>query len=505
MHEHTTELVTNLLLPSWFDVQSTVASKSKASRRRRGTRSSGDATVVQPLNSIDIIDGDDYYEIEDIENRLKSSMREPHVEQLVLSELQLEPSVIQALTDLLKTRGTDDDCWEAVFLEFCGGDLEGAIRAVLSMGNVKKLEIAAGSSQKTALRALAIHPAANTNNNNQMLQELSLFSAIDEEVVDWLTQCFAHNSRLTTLRLTKCTLANSAVETMARFLTSNESIQVLHIDRCMLDGANGALGTLLNSLVKHPTLRELSIGGSLCEESHSALSKLLTHNRLTKLCLQNRTAIATSSDNGPLDDIRWIAAPLVANTSLKVLDLSQRCLDDISLSILSEALSTGATILEELRLHENHIGNAGIETFASCMPTMTSSLRRIFLHRNRFDESGAEFLLDAIRKSYSIRELTIPSMGRSSLMTKYQRMISYETMLNCGGKYLLKDTVRNNKLPSSLWPLVFERAGRLHWTPYCEYQMTGAETWKRTQQADLIFYLLRGVAESVLSRETHKT
>ncbi|KAG7364420.1 hypothetical protein IV203_037622 [Nitzschia inconspicua] len=487
-------------IETWFDVQSTVESKSRAARRRRGTRNSGEVTVIQPLNSIDIIDGDDYYEIEDIENRLKSSMREPHVEQLVLSELQLEPPVIHALVDLLRTRDAGDS-WQAVFLEFCRGDLEGAIRAVLSLNNVRKLEIAAGIGQRTALRALATNPVTN----NETLQELSLFSIIDEEVVGWLTRCFTNNSRLTTLRLIKCTFTESAHHALATFLVSTESIQILTVDRCVMNRSDGDLARCIDALVRHPALKELSIGGTLCDESRIALSKLLTRNKLTRLCLQNRNAIATSSAGTLRDDIQWIAAPIATNTSLKILDLSQRCLNDESLLALSEALRLGTSRLEELRLHENQIGNDGIEALASCIPTFTTTLRRIFLHRNRFDETGAEALLKAIRQSFSIRELTIPSMGRSSLMTKYQRLISYETMLNCGGKHLLKDTVRNCKdkqLPPSLWPLVFERSGRHHWTPYSEDQMTGADKWRRTQQADLTFYLLRGLAGSILSSET---
>lgn len=504
MHEHTTELVTNLLLPSWFDVQSTVASKGRAARRR-GTRSSGDATVVQPLNSIDIIDGDDYYEIEDIENRLKSSMREPHVEQLVLSEIQLEPPVVQAMVDLLTTREVDDS-WEAVFLEFCRGDLGEAIRAVLRLNNVKKLEVATGISQRAALQALT----SVTETGNDTLQELSLFSVIDGEVATWLALCFRQNTRLTTLRLVKCTLEESSIDALAAFLTATAQLQVLSLDRCILHRTDASMGTLLSALVEHPSLKELSLEASLCQESQVALSRLLTHNRLTRLSLQNRNAVSSGSDWNFRNDIQWITDPISTNTSLKVLDLSQRCLDDASLRVLSEALRNGTSPLEELRLHENHIGNEGVEAFASCIPTLTRSLRRIFLHRNRFDELGAEALLKAIRKSFSIRELTIPSMGRGSSMTKLQRLISYETMLNCGGKHLLKDTVRDSKtkmlLPPSLWPLVFERAGRLHWTPYSEDQMAGAHKWKRMQQADLIFYLLRGVAGFVLSTtETSET
>ena len=191
-------------------------------------------------------------------------------------------------------------------------------------------------------------------------------------------------------------------------------------------------------------------------------------------------------------------APLSSNSTLKVLDLSQRCLDDESMKMLSTALCSEISTLEELRLHENHIGNEGAQHFASHIPLMNGSLKRIFMHRNRFDEKGAKALLEAVRQNCAIRDLTIPSMGRTTLMTKYQRLISYETMLNSGGKHLLKGSDPNDhgaKLTPGLWPYIFERAGRHMTTPYSERQLSGSDAWRRTQQADLIFYLMKGAAD----------
>jgi hypothetical protein len=454
---------------------------------------------VQPLTSTDIIDGDDYYELEDIQNRLRSSMREPHVEQLVLSELQLEPSVIQALVDLLKTRDGNIDTWEAVFLEFCRGDVEAAIREILVLNNVKKLEIATGISHRTALQAFATTP-------NQILQELSLFSHIDSQVIEWLSQGFLCITGISILRFVKCTFLEGSIQPLASFLRSTLSIEVLSFDRCIIQDTNGSLGTILDSLAGHSSLEELFIGGPLCEQSHLAISKLLTHNSfMTKLSLQNRADLATSTANVCQEShIEWIEESLSFNSTLKILDLSQRCLDDESMKILSNALCSDSSRIEEIRLHENHIGNEGVRHFASCIPNMTSSLRRIFLHRNRFDEIGAEALLQAVRQSCAVRELTIPSMGRSALMTKYQRLISYETMLNCGGKHLLQGTVQNSRkacLAPGLWPFVFDRAGQQMTTLYSERQLSGSDAWRLTQQADLIFYLMKGAAECIFPRE----
>ncbi|KAL3925351.1 MAG: hypothetical protein SGILL_000460, partial [Bacillariaceae sp.] len=444
----------------------------------------------------------DYYDLEDISNRLRSSMREPHVEQLVLSELQLEPCVIQALVNLLKTRDGEGDAWEAVFLEFCRGDVETAIREILALDNVKKLEIATGMSDRTAMQALSTAPRTY-----QTLQQLSLFTHIDEQAIEWLSEGFLRNAGISTLCFVKCTFLEGSTEPLARFLRSTQTIEVLRIDRCIMQDTDGNLGTILDSLAGHTSLNDLFIGGPLCEQSYLAISKLLTHNRLMfKLSLQNRSDLASSGRPSVCQDptIQWMEDPLSSNSTLKILDLSQRCLNDDGMKVLCKALCSDASRLEEIRLHENHIGNIGAQHFASSIPSMTSSLRRILLHRNPFGEPGAKALLAAVRESCAVRELTIPSMGRSSLMTKYQRLISYETMLSCGGKHLLKGTIQNNldsSLPAGLWPLIFERAGQQMSTPYSERQLSGSDAWKLTQQADLVFYLMKGAAESIFPRK----
>jgi hypothetical protein len=265
----------------------------------------------------------------------------------------------------------------------------------------------------------------------------------------------------------------------------------------------GGFGTILDAIVGHEDLKELFIGGHLCNESQQAVSKLLTYNNLTKISLQNRNAISTSSSSTYRDNIQWISSPLAMNKSLKILDLSQRCLDDSGLQVLANALChNNSGTLQEIRLHDNRIGNHGVQIFASVVSQMTKSLHRIFLHRNRFDEIGAEALLEATRNTCNIQELTIPSMGRNLSMTKYQQRISYQTMLNSGGRHVLRQINTNDdakKLRRSLWPLIFERAGKNHWTPYCEYQMLSLKKWKWAQQSDLIFYLLKGAAGDIIS------
>jgi hypothetical protein len=79
----------------------------------------------------------------------------------------------------------------------------------------------------------------------------------------------------------------------------------------------------------------------------------------------------------------------------------------------------------------------------------------MFFHRNRFDEIGARYFLDGVQNNHEVEELSVPTMGRNKKMARFQRLISYETCLNTGGKQLLQ----GRRFPVNLWPLVFERAG----------------------------------------------
>jgi hypothetical protein len=234
-------------------------------------------------------------------------------------------------------------------------------------------------------------------------------------------------------------------------------------------------------------LKELYVGGNLCEDNmRSALSTLIIQNTLQKLSLHSRKQVSRDARV----ETSWMVPALQVNYSLKVLDLSENGLDDDGLQGLVDAFCSNSS-LEEVRLHENRITNKGAQLFGSRLRDMRG-LKRIFLHRNRFDEVSARDILEGIRNSDGIvEELTIPSMGRNKKMSKYQRLISYETCLNSGGKLLLRE---DRTFPLALWPLVFERAGSQLWTPYCDYQMQSLDKWKRTQQMDVIYCLIRSVS-----------
>lgn len=455
MHGHTTELVTNLLLPGMYDVRSVARSK----------------TGSYPLNSIDIIDGDDYDRHECV-NRLRSAMQHPDLDQLVLSEIEMDEHVIISLLDLLRSGRK----WEGIYLEFCEGDLARAIDSVLTLSNVCKIEIAGN------LTPSCIGTLSTSLSKNGSLVELALLVRLNKENADILVGGLAQSRGLRKLKFIKSTLEPSSIDPLARFLRSEDRFEAIHFDRCIV--ADNDIATLVHALEDHSTLQELYIGADLSDTSlQCALSNILSGNRLRQLSL--RSSVQQSQDFSL--DIGWVVPALQANNTLRVLDLSENCLDDTGLEYLVEAFCTNDS-LEEVRCHENRITNAGAKLLGDRLPEMRG-IKRIFLHRNRFDEEGAEAILNGVRRSDGIEEVTIPTMGRSMKMSKYQRLVSYETCLNSGGKKVLKD----RQFPLNLWPLILERSGQHLWSPYCEFQMQSTKKWKEMQQADVIFHFIQSL------------
>src|SRR5210317_1445401 len=116
MKQHTTELVTSLMLPNWIDLRQFVTSRSRG----------------HPINHIDIIDGDDYGRCE-VANRIRSAMRQCELRYLILSEIEIEEDVADAVGHLLKASSRE---WEALYIEFCGGQLDLVMKSVMALDTV---------------------------------------------------------------------------------------------------------------------------------------------------------------------------------------------------------------------------------------------------------------------------------------------------------------------------------------------------------------------------------
>jgi hypothetical protein len=448
MHGYTIELVTNLLLPASYDVRSLSASM----------------TGMNPLPCIDIVDGDDYEGAECV-SRLKTAKQHPNLNQFVLSDISLNPNIIGALEDLVRS----NEMWDAIYIEFCQGDLAGAISAVLSHDNVRKLEIT-GTLDSRCFNALSFFLTTKSN-----LVEIALLVHMNGEQAESLVRSLP-NSQVRCLRLIKSRFEENALQCLMDFFLQDVNIETIQFDRC-----DNNISMFLDAIACGLSLQNLEVTGDLCDlRLQTALSKILRQKRIKRLTLGQSVQPAEAVSFS----LNWMVPDLTACNSLNILDLSGTFMDDNCLLTLIDCLCFNDSV-QELRLHENRVSNTGAKAFGLSLPKMRG-LHRVFLHRNCFEEEGAEAILDGIRKNHNILECTIPTMGRNIVMSKYQRLISFETCLNSG----IKKALRDKAFPLSLWPLVMERSGRHLWTPYCEYQMTSSESWKFMQQIDSIFLCL---------------
>eukprot|EP00980_Cylindrotheca_fusiformis_P016690 scaffold5024_cov136-Cylindrotheca_fusiformis.AAC.19 len=422
-----------------------------------------------PTNHIDIIDGSDYGRCEAV-GRLRSAIQQCRLQYLVVSEIELDDNVIDALMDLLVAAPGP---WEAVYLEFCSGKLDHAMASLLAFDSIKKLEVA-GSISLSCMEAIA-----EGLKSCKSLEELTLMSTLDSLHVRTLIDGLKTNIDLRALKFVKSTLKEDAINSLGDLFRSSWNVEEVSLDRCVV--SESGLVDLLLSLSNIPTLRNLSIGGITCgEEMQLALLGLIRSNSLRMLsvnCLQS------AGVNGLEELLR--SQSFRDNHSLRILDLSGNDIGDHTLAILLDTLCSNCTI-QEVRLHENSITNKGADLIGQRLPEL-KGLKRVFLHRNSFTEKGIKSVLFGVQRNHRIHEITVPAITGVTTMSRLHMLLNYETCLNAGGKQILQ----NCQFPLFLWPQVFERAGKLLFSPYCESQMTSLSKWKQVQQMDIMFYLLR--------------
>ncbi|KAL3942432.1 MAG: hypothetical protein SGBAC_003355, partial [Bacillariaceae sp.] len=432
MKQHTSELVTSLLLPSWIDLRHFVTSRSR-----------GD-----PMHHIDIIDGDDYGRCEAV-GRLRSAMRHCELQQLILSEIEIDEDVVEALVDLLKSSRRD---WEALYVEFCGGKLDQAMRSVMALDTVRRLEVTGTLSQN------CMHAISEGLRECKTLRELSLYTTLDSDNTSTLILGLDENTGLRALRLVKSTIKKDAVDELTRFFRRNRRLTAVAFDKCI--ASEEGIVNLLDSLSELSTLVELSIVGVLLNSSSlSAISKLTTQNALRKLTLQDYKV------NGIVMEHFFKSGALGDNSSLRILDLSRNRLNDNSMKVLVETIRTNVT-LQEVRLEHNCITDDGAVYLGSKMHSM-KGIRRIFLHKNAINEAGLRAILEGTRRSHRVHEITVTVVARTASLSRIQVLINYETCLNAAGRHLLQD----REVPVGLWPRVFERSGKSLFSPYSKSQM----------------------------------
>jgi hypothetical protein len=376
--------------------------------------------------------------------------------------------VSRGIVDVLQDRSRP---WDGIHLAHCTGKVDVVISNVLQLESVQKLSLLPNGHH---INDKCLYALANGLKVNKSVKGLVLRVDLYQELSSALAEGLNANSALEELSLILSTSDTNAITTLARGIQGNSKLKSLMLNRCSLE--DGQIAALVSALENHPSLRELSVQGSSCRaKGIVAISGLLqsANTKPFKLDLSKQ-----DFKRNEMFGISFLAPALLENRSMRFLDLSSNNLTDIDVACIASALSENSA-LEELKLVNCSITNRGAKIIANKLPRMTG-LKGLWLHDNPFDKDGALYLLEAMRTNMHMEQLILPR-GRENSLDDIQREIEYYSMLNRGGRRLLRS---QNNIPLGLWPRVLGRAGCLRWDSFSD----------KSTPVDVIYCLLHGPA-----------
>jgi hypothetical protein len=175
----------------------------------------------------------------------------------------------------------------------------------------------------------------------------------------------------------------------------------------------------------------------------------------------------------------------VHNDSLKNLQLAGNGLSDDFVESMLRIFGENSA-LEELNLFGNRLTDHGVYGVIQKLPEL-KNLRSLWLGHNSCSTMGARALVEAMRDNFVLEELNIRSLLVDAELEKIQNELDYYARLNRGGRRIFASDV--SKMPMSVWPLILERANRIHWGG-----STSNALENDSHAADAIFCLLHGPA-----------
>ena len=281
---------------------------------------------------------------------------------------------------------------------------------------------------------------------------------------------------LTHFALMKCNFTSETCNLLSKHTGVLHHLEYLNLGGNRNIGRGGAVN-LIMSLSKHSTIRELDLDYTgIGFEDCKALSELLaSSNHLKVLCISENSLSLDSVqlildslfDNVSLeklnmyysnfssDNVLHLAAFLKVNTTLKVLDVCQCCIQSSDAVYLAKALEENDTThLQSLSLSDNPIGLDSTSVFAGMLAT-NKSLTKLNMRCCCIQGEGAVCLAKAIEKNSTVRELdigynAIGSVGTVAFASMLKRNYCLKTLELCDdsvgveGTLELIDSLRHN-------------------------------------------------------------
>ena len=234
---------------------------------------------------------------------------------------------------------------------------------------------------------------------NRSLQELDISrnQIGDNGIAHIATALQTNTTTMTTLNISNCSISDVGAESLARALAVNRSIQELDI-RSNEIGDNG-IAHIATALQKNTTMRTLDISNCSISDVEADSLASFVNISLQYLNICNNEI----GDNG----IACIATALQTNTTMRTLDIYNCSISDEGAESLARALAVNRS-LQELDISSNEIGDNGIAHIATALQTNTT-LRTLIVSSCQISDVGAESLARALAVNRSIQELDIRS------------------------------------------------------------------------------------------------
>lgn len=310
------------------------------------------------------------------------------------------------------------------------------------------------------------------------LQKLEIHYTIFDENDKFLSQILVKMPQLTHLTLCGNHVGDAGACLLAKSLVTSKTTLlrclILENNKVQNDGA-AHLATALSS--SRTTLTHLSLKQNFIKSAGaSALARMLNlHNTtLEKLDLSRNFIHSTGA--------MALAASLHHNTTLKELNLSYndnqvtlQCIGDAGAKAFGSALSKNDS-LQVLVLSGNHVGASGCKALAAGLAKNTG-LKELYLDNNSIGIEGLLALLQALETNTTLQILSledtmvpIEASVQQALVNTLHKNTSlqelHSTVVNEEGAFLLelnrglRKLLRDECLPTALWPYVLARASR---------------------------------------------
>ena len=239
----------------------------------------------------------------------------------------------------------------------------------------------------------------------------------DTEWLRLICEALLKNLVVDEMSLFNCKLDETFLQQM---LSENSTLQSLILT--INNMTYGAVNTLAKGLCKNSTLQELSLIGIDLGEHDEPPSEF---TGMVEMFQTNVTLKTLCLDDNPLGSggVTWVAEALGSNQGLEELHLMNTKCDDEGAAALAKMLRINKT-LERLYLCNqsdelgcrNSIGDKGATALADVLKEYNSSLRGLHLCDNtNITNTGFRKLIEAVQKNKTLTYIDLPEQTRMTL------------------------------------------------------------------------------------------